>query len=518
MIINHISQQISVFQGRIAPDESTLVGYGAIVNAFNLAVPLPKVLSVIGKKKGNYNKNEWQIFSERYRPEDSLYKHLVFSLKYEGVNLLILKKLFEKLSEKEASDLFQIEPTSQYSRRLWFLYEWLMNTKLDIPDLKMGNYVNVLDNKIQFALSKGEKSARHRVVNNLPGTKDFCPLIHRTEKLNNYVDAKLNQQIEKNLTDISKDILLRTSAFLMLKDSKASFGIEGETPKNKRAVKWANTIGQAGKYDLNKEELLRLQQLVIENPRFIELGFRKKGGFVGIHERISNQPIPEHISAKWQDLDILINGLIETGKKLIDSDFDPVLSATLIAFGFVFIHPFEDGNGRIHRYLIHHILAKKGFSKQGIIFPISASMLEHIDDYRKSLEDYSLPLLDLIDWTETEDHNIEVINETIDFYRYYDATAQAEFLYECVENTITDIIPKEINYLLHYDEFKKFLVETFEMPDKTVSLLVQFLGQNNGVLSERAKRKEFAMLSDEEIKLIESNYKVIFDKNNMKKF
>lgn len=39
------------------------------------------------------------------------------------------------------------------------------------------------------------------------------------------------------------------------------------------------------------------------------------------------------------------------------SIYDPVLAAG-IAFGFVFIHPFEGGNGRIHRYLIHHVLAK----------------------------------------------------------------------------------------------------------------------------------------------------------------
>ncbi len=32
---------------------------------------------------------------------------------------------------------------------------------------------------------------------------------------------------------------------------------------------------------------------------------------------------------------------------------DAVCAAAAAAFGFVFIHPFEDGNGRIHRFLIH---------------------------------------------------------------------------------------------------------------------------------------------------------------------
>ena len=70
------------------------------------------------------------------------------------------------------------------------------------------------------------------------------------------------------------------------------------------------------------------------------------------------------------------------------------MAAATISFGFVFIHPFVDGNGRLHRYIMHHILAKKKFTQQGVIFPVSASILEHIDDYKTVLESYSLPLLD----------------------------------------------------------------------------------------------------------------------------
>ena len=52
-----------------------------------------------------------------------------------------------------------------------------------------------------------------------------------------------------------------------------------------------------------------------------------------------------------------------------DSGFHPVLAAAIIAFSFVIIHPLEDGNGRIHRYLIHHVLAESGFTPKGVIFP-----------------------------------------------------------------------------------------------------------------------------------------------------
>ena len=121
--------------------------------------------------------------------------------------------------------------------------------------------------------------------------------------------------------------------------------------------------------------------------------------------------------------------------------------------------------------------------------------------------------MDFIEWDETDDHNVKVTNTTFDYYRFFDATKQAEFLFDCVMDTITNIIPKEIDYLTNFDEFRIFLEEEFEMPDKMISLLVGFLQQNNGVLSERAKEKDFLTLTNNEITKIETKYKAIFEKS-----
>jgi Fic family protein len=506
---NYFSREITVFHGRTAPEKGVLAGYGAIINVYNLSVPLPNKLSLISEKKRQYSNEEWQVFTSRHKPENTLYKQLIFALKYEGINLLVLKKLFEILSDDEIIELVQIEPLGQYSRRIWFLFEWLMGKKLKIPDLSTGNFIPLIDEKQQYRI-KGIRSSRNRIINNLPGTVAFCPLIYRTSKLETYLSANLSDQKNVYLKTIHKDILQRASAFLLLKDSQASFTIEGENPRSNRAARWGKAIGQAGSNPLSKDEFLRLQQIVIENTRFTNMGFRLAGGFVGEHDRTTGDPLPEHISTRWQDVESLIEGLIATNAILENSDIDAVLAAAMIAFGFIFIHPFEDGNGRIHRYLIHHILAQMKFTQQGMIFPVSAAILDRIDDYRKVLESYSHPLLDFIEWKPTPKHNVDVLNETSDYYRYFDLTRMAEFLYDCVEDTIKNIIPREVDYLHKYDEMKRYLDDHFEMPDKTVALLIRFLEQNDGKLSKRARTREFDALTDEEVREIENRYREVF--------
>jgi hypothetical protein len=51
------------------------------------------------------------------------------------------------------------------------------------------------------------------------------------------------------------------------------------------------------------------------------------------------------------------------------------------------------------------------------------------------------------------------------------------------------------------------------MPDDVVALLIRFLEQNQGVLSKRAREKEFAVLTLEEVKNIEEKFKTIFVEN-----
>lgn len=499
---------VSIFQGRGLPEEALPVGYAALIDAYELAVPAPINLAAIGPRHKIYQVGGWRLYTPRHRPEDSLTGHLTFALRYEGLDLAVLKALFVASGPEPVADMVRAAPTGAYARRLWFLYEWLLDRRLDLPDAAQGSYALVANPDLQWVV-EGTTSPRHRVRNNLPGTRAWCPMIFRTPVLDAFVARNLGAEARRLIAEVPADLLARTAAFLLLKDSRSSFQIEGEDPPQDRIQRWGQVIGEAGQRPVDCAELERLQRIVIGDARFVHLGVRLEGGFVGEHDRLSGAPIPVHVSARHQDLPDLINGLVAfdqgPGRQL-----DPVLAAAALSFGFVYIHPFEDGNGRLHRYLIHHVLTERGFNPPGLVFPVSAVILNRIDEYRRVLETYSRRLLPYVRWRTTDRGNVEVLNDTADFYRYFDATAHAEFLFACVAHTIDVDLPAETNYLKNYDAFKVQMSTIIDMPDRLLNLLFRFLRQNDGKLSRRARGKEFLALTEEEVTRIEAIYAELF--------
>jgi hypothetical protein len=506
---HHFSGPVTVFQERRLPEKATPAGYSALIDAYSLAVPLPRTLCAIGQRHRVIEESGWRIMTPRHAPHPSIEGHLTFALKYEGLDLAVLKRLFLTTGPTEVEALVREKPTGAYARRIWFLYEWLTGKRLDLPDAETGRYVPVIDPVQQWA-AEAENAPRYRVKNNLPGTPDFCPLVFRTETLDRFIRLNLSQRAQAIVADVPRDILARTAAFLLLKDSKSSYAIEGERPPQNRIQRWGRAIGEAGRQPLDREELLRLQKIVVGDDRFLKLGFREGGGFVGEHDRQTRMPLPDHISARPDDLPSLIDGMIAFEHRPA-RQLDAVIAAAVLAFGFVYIHPFEDGNGRIHRYLIHHVLAQRGFNPPGLVFPVSAAILELIDEYREVLESYSQRLLPLIKWEPTPEFNVRVLNDTGDFYRFFDATPHAEFLYACVQKTIEQDLPAETDFLRRYDQFRRQVESFIEMPERLIDLLFRFLHQNGGTLSQRAREREFKELTDEEAERIETIYSETFN-------
>lgn len=504
------SQAVNHFHGRALPEPAIPAGYAGLIERFDLAVPLPPRLTAIAERHHPAPNPSWPLLTPRHRPPNTLEGQLVFALKWEGVDLGVLAALFKAVEPDEVAAIVRATPTGAFSRRTWFLYEWLTGRELDVPDPGKVRVVAVVNPEQQVALQKGTRSPRHKVIDNLPGTRDFCPMIRWTPALRAAVAKRLDARAREIIGRTRTDLVTRAAAFLLLSDSKSSFAIEGERPSSARAARWARAIGEAGVHPITIDELERLQRVVIGDARFVKLGLRDEGGFVGTHDRDTQEPVPDHISARPQDLRDLLGGIIEYDGRSLTGGVDPVAAAATIAFGFVYVHPFVDGNGRLHRWLIHHVLATAGYNPPGVVFPISAAILRRIDEYRAVVESSSAAMLPLIEWRATADGNVDVPNDTADYYRYFDATAHAEFLYSCVEQTVEQDLPEEIRFLEAFDTFSSAVKEIVEMPDREVERLRGFLAQGRGHLSTRAREKEFRALTDEETARVEALYSELF--------
>ncbi len=174
-IYNHNSHQEIVFHGFSSPERgSLLAGYAALIEAHALKVPLPDSLCIVGTRHKKYVDGRWNVFTPRHRPEDTLYGHLTFALKYEGIDLAVLNALFQVAEAADIESMARSEPTGIYSRKIWFLWEWLRDEQLDLEDATMGNSFQSLT--VNYNM-RGYRihSKRHRVRNNLPGTK-FQPI------------------------------------------------------------------------------------------------------------------------------------------------------------------------------------------------------------------------------------------------------------------------------------------------------------------------------------------------------
>lgn len=498
------SPDLTVFRDRHVPEGIKLCGYSALIHAFGLEIPLPHILRGAKPNFADTTADGWQLYSPRHLPEPSLAGHLTFALRYEPVDLLILKALFQKAGPAAIEAVVRDSPTGQYARRAWFFYEWLTGNRLNLPDAGAIGYTTALNPDLQIT-SPGTNSQRHKVRNNLPGSAAFCPLVTITPPIRAFLDRDLAAEAAAIIQPISQELIARAAAFLLLADSRSSFAIEGENPPQDRLQSWGQAIAQAGRNRLSHDELCRLQHIVIPDTRFLRMGYRIEGGFVGERDRHSGAPLPEHISARTEDLRELMSGLIDFADTQADV-LNPVVAATMIAFGFVYIHPFEDGNGRIHRYLIHHQLAASGFNPTGLVFPVSSAFLSRIAEYRDTLRSHSGRILPFIEWRATAHQNVEVLNATADFYRFFDATPHVQFLFECVAQTIETDLPEEIHFLERYDRFKTTIEQRLALPDGRLDLLFRFLKQNGGTLSRRARDNEFAALTPEEAAWAEDVY------------
>lgn len=441
-------------------------------------------------------------YPQSYWPGDRTVDHLEFALKYDGINIAILAELFHVIDAGEITAWVASKQTGKYVRKIWFLYEYLVGTSLPLPDLAQGNYIDLLEKELYYTITPGQRIQRQRMVNNLLGNAAFCPMIRRTEKISLMEKFDIRKRCMDIVAVYSPELLRRALSYLYTKETRSSYRIEHITPSASRTEKFISLLSTAEHRDYCEKALLIDVQNSIIDPRFHDTDYRTIQNYIG--ETISFQkqrvhyvcPKPEHI----QDL---MAGLITTHRNLKQHDIPAVVHAAIIAYGFVFMHPFEDGNGRIHRFLIHNILSQRKAIPDGLMFPVSASMLKNPRLYASSLEAYSAPLLQLIDYELDEDGLMTVSGDTRILYAYIDMTAQAEALYDFILKTVEEELREELDFLVSYDRVKTAIQDIVDMPDQKINLFIRLCLQNHGHLSAKKREAVFSFLNDDEINRME---------------
>ena len=485
----------------------TPIGYNSLIAEYDL--PARELLAPCYIDTAAAQRKEFiqghqtiRLFESIYlkgQEKTTLATNLEFALRYEVLNLEVLSLLFARQGKEEIEAWLTAIPLGQYARKAACLYEFLTERKINAPAVPpKTRYVPLLDPE-NYITGPEIRNARFGISMNVLGNVNFCPTIRRTTFIRELQDKNLREKTAQTLSKYDKKLLDRAAAFLYLKETHSSFSIEKEKPSTQKAERFAQLLAAASSVtDVTKEELVRLQNAVIDG-RFAEPWFRRQQNWVG--KEIRHYKKVDFLPPRPEDVESLLDGLLTFANRYGDKDAklsDDVAIAASVAFGFVFIHPFMDGNGRLHRFLIHQMLSRREFTPKGIILPVSAVMLANLDEYIEALEDFSKALMPLTRYNPDAPEAPATGNDAV-YYKYFDATRQTEFLYSALERTVTHDLEAEIKFLIHYDVAYAKLNDEFDWPKGSLSLFIRLLSEQNGRLSTNKRASHFDFLTDAEV-------------------
>lgn len=485
----------------------TPIGYTWLARQFELD-PIPHFVESFTADPGTRlterdGRRVREIYPHTTHRLTTAFEHLDFALKREGLHLQLLRGVLPKLDAREVAAFVQATPTGANARRIAHLYESFSDQRLPIPDITMGNYVPLANPSLYFT-GRITKLPRWRINHNLLNTLDFSLMLRRTPALAAERDAALHQRCAELVGQVPPEIFQRALRYLYAKETRTSYAIEHETPTQRSSERFMALLARAGAEDFLTEQSLVALQNAIVDPRWAATGWRTVQNYVGRSLAPGMEEI-HLVPPRPEDIGPLMLAWQETARRLATSDdVPPVAAAALVAWSFVFFHPFEDGNGRIHRFLIHHLLASRHFGPAGVLLPVSAVLLNRPADYDASLEAFSIPLKARTDYELSDDGALTVRTATLDHFRYLDCTVMAEALHGFLAETIEKEVPAELCFLQAYDSARTAMRDVVDLPEPAANLFIRLCRQNGGRLSQ-AKRKlaAFERLTDDEISRLE---------------
>lgn len=451
-----------------------------------------------------------ELYPPQFRPLPTIPGHLTFALKYEIVHLEFLSRLFSTIDPGILEGWIRDEPTGSFARRVGFLYEWLTGKRLDVPDAG-GNYIDALPEDKYLTASRPVNHQRWRVRDNMPGNSCFCPIVYRSpqvEAMERYDCAAALNELE---VEYGADLLVRSAVWLTIRESRASFAIEHEEKQVDRIKRFAAAMAERcgkGNDPLDLNELTDLQTAIL--GRATRYGLRKSPMFVGHTSGYAE--VVDYVAPRWDQTGELLNGLQEFLSRTRQRS--SILRAAVASFGFVYIHPMADGNGRISRFLVNDVLRRDGAVPEPFILPISATITNTTKakaGYDHTLEVLSKPLLDAYKDRYSFGHEVtyedgvvsnfhfDAYDEALHVWKFPDLTPHAEYMGEVIRMTIQDEMGKEAMYLRNLGRAREGVKNWLEGPNTDVDRIILSVSQGGAWKVSNKLAKEFPALAEVQV-------------------
>jgi len=474
----------------------------------DLVMPM-RVMSRIGGRRATQIADgaRIEVHVESMRPAATLRGHLTFHLKHEVPHLELLSRVFECCDTAVLSAWVDDEPTGQYARRVGFLYEFLTGRELPIGAPIGGTYVDAIDDQKLVAATRGRAvpNQRWRVRDNLPGTRGFCPVVHKTDAISQSMDLDVPGLIHALAGEFGEELLMKSAVWMTLRESKSSFEIEGEADKTDRVQRFADVLARRtgqGAWPLDQAALADLQAEILGRRTTVQqFGIRQSPVFVG--EVVRYQEVVHYVAPPPEHLLAMLEGL----RTFLDRTHgqSPVMRAAVAAFGFVYIHPLADGNGRLHRFLINDVLRRDHAVPDPMILPVSSLIASDAAErraYDRILDAVSRPLMRVLagqfEFAQVPTVYPDGISSNFVFHgngiavhawRHLDLTPHVKYLAEVVDRTVREDMADESRYLRSHAQARAAIKDIIEMPDVQIDRVIRSVEASQGQLSNVLSRE-----------------------------
>lgn len=421
-------------------------------------------------------------------PEGDLLANILFALKHEGINLSILAQALPHIPAEHCIEALRAAPNGVYIRKACYLWEAFTGREIVQPSPVRGAYVQLFDPE-RYITRPGERNSKWRIEFNGLGDFSYCATVERTPEIVSLLNHDILGRTQEFIASLPPVLMDRAINWAYLHETQDSFAIEKEAPTEDKARRFIQLLHQAHeRLPLTEDYLVALQNATVANTLDLAATFRHEQNHLGNGMQgaagVTYVPPPADLCRE------LMESLMRFANEA-PSQVDPLVAAGVISFGFVFLHPFMDGNGRLSRFLIHHALCQSGALENGLLLPVSVAMKREERMYLETLTAYSRPVREFwrVNWFDHEQFDFEFRGSDA-VYRFWDATRSVVFTCQMARRALEVELREEAAFLESYDVVYKAVDERFDVRGSDLASLVMMCLTNAGTVSKN-RRKQF---------------------------